>query len=164
MSESRGENAGGGGGPKEVLGLRQCPRCHSSFAQTSSFFDHMRFECLDKMGITEEEFRRQFKAKQVGLMNRIGSYKIFKSTTTLIFQKREHYKGAGREKKRASMRAAVSKNLYLLSPSSLKYIPVAARRMEQTVEDTLLSFEEAVWWDSLVVCHCCNVYTTLSNA
>ena len=83
MSESGGDYAGGGS--KETLGLRQCPRCHSSFEQTSSFFDHMRFECLDEMGITEVEFRRQFKARQVGLMNRIGSYRILNSITTLIF-------------------------------------------------------------------------------
>ena len=64
MSTSGGDDPGRN--PEDGLGLRQCPECHSSFSQTSSFFDHLRIGCLQRMGITEVEFRRHFKARQVG--------------------------------------------------------------------------------------------------
>ena len=70
----------------------------------------MRLECLQEMGITEADFRKQFRARQVGLMNRIESYKTFKRITRLIFKEKERYKEVGGEKKRAYMKAAVSKN------------------------------------------------------
>ena len=70
MAASGGDNPGGHS--EEGLSLRQCPKCRSSFSQTSSFFDHLRIGCLQMMGVTEEEFKRQFKARQVGqLIERI---------------------------------------------------------------------------------------------
>ena len=62
------------------------------------------------MGITEAEFKRQFKSRRVCILLRnVGaSDKIHDLILTL--QEKENYKGAGGEKKRASMRAAVSYN------------------------------------------------------